>query len=118
RRAGDRRNMFRPFPAGFVSRAPDRHPADPDDFEPAFLKHAGLVRLLESLQNYFKHSFPFSPFLECMRGQVAPRYSTAFVIRFGRPASQIVAGSARTKSAVQFVSHARLSYENACSQWA
>src|SRR5215510_2893684 len=45
-------------------------------------------------------------------------YSNASEVRFGRPASQIVAGSARTKSAVQFVSHVRLSYENACSQWA
>src|SRR5215510_8743067 len=43
-------------------------------------------------------------------------YSTAFVIRFGRPASQVVVGSARAKSAVQFVSHVRLSYEKACSQ--
>src|SRR5262245_548249 len=45
-----------------------------------------------------------------------PRYSNAFVVRLGRPASQVVAASARAKSAVQFVSHVRLSYENACSQ--
>jgi hypothetical protein len=60
RRARDRRDVFRPFPAGFVTRAPDRHPADSDNVEPTFLKHAGLVRLLKSLQNYFEHSFPFS----------------------------------------------------------
>src|SRR5262245_14632935 len=52
------------------------------------------------------------------RGSEIPPYSATPVLRFGRPASQVVAVSARTKSAVQFVSQARLSYENACSQWA
>jgi hypothetical protein len=36
--------------------------------------------------------------------------------RRGRPPSQTFAGSARKKSAVQFVSQVRLSYEKACSQ--
>src|SRR5215510_6466055 len=60
------------------------------------------------------HRFAHQPARD---SEMAP-YSTASLVRFGRPASQVVAGSARIKSAVQFVSHVRLSYENACSQWA
>src|SRR6266542_4314435 len=41
------------------------------------------------------------------RDSEIPPYSAASVVRFGRPASQVVAGSERIKSAVQFVSHTR-----------
>ena len=59
RRARQRSDVFRPLPAGLVTRAPDGQPADPDDIEPALLEQASFVRILESLENHFQH-FHFS----------------------------------------------------------
>ena len=43
--------MLRPFPAGLVGRAADRHAADVDDLEPAELELAHFVRRFETLQD-------------------------------------------------------------------
>lgn len=49
RSPGNRRDMLRPFPTGFVCRPADRHSADFDEFEPSFLKSANLIGFVESL---------------------------------------------------------------------
>jgi len=41
-------DMLRPFPAGFISRPSNCHPADLNEFESAFLKSANLIRILKS----------------------------------------------------------------------
>src|SRR4051812_7670081 len=44
-------DVLRPLPAWLVGRAPDRHAAERDELEPAFVHEADLVRLLEALEN-------------------------------------------------------------------
>jgi hypothetical protein len=44
-------DMLAPFPAGLVSRAPNRHSAQMHDFEPALLKNADFIRRFESFKN-------------------------------------------------------------------
>src|SRR5690349_24115923 len=56
RGADSRADMERPSPAWFVSRAADRHTADPNNLEFALLEDPNLVWLLEPLQNYIKAS--------------------------------------------------------------
>src|SRR5215472_4254151 len=46
--------MHRPFPAGLVGRAANRHAAYPDNLELALLELSNLVRLLEPLQYYIQ----------------------------------------------------------------
>jgi hypothetical protein len=45
---GNRRDMLRPFPTGFVCCPSDRHSADLDKVEPSFFKSEDLVRVLKS----------------------------------------------------------------------
>src|SRR5262245_8800713 len=59
--------MFGPLPARFVTRAPDSHPADSDDVEPAFLKYAGFVWFFKPLQNRFYQFFLLSERAQTIR---------------------------------------------------
>src|SRR5215469_10469116 len=52
RRAKSWADMQRPSPAGFIGRPADRHAADPDNLELAFLKIPNFVGLLEPLQDH------------------------------------------------------------------
>src|SRR5262244_2971549 len=46
--------MHRPFPAGLVGRAANRHAAYPDNLKLALLERSNFVRLLEPLQDYIQ----------------------------------------------------------------
>src|SRR5215470_7557563 len=52
RRAKSWADMQRPYPAGFIGRPADRHAADPDNLEHAFLEIPNFVGLLEPLQDH------------------------------------------------------------------
>src|SRR6516162_5688388 len=52
RRAKSWTNMQRPSPAGCIGRPADRHAADPDSLEHAFLEIPHFVGLLEPLQDH------------------------------------------------------------------
>src|SRR5215472_19221076 len=52
RRAKSWADMQRPSPAGFIGRSADRHTADPDNLEHAFLEIPNFVGLLEPLQDH------------------------------------------------------------------
>src|SRR6516162_6519540 len=52
RRAKSWTNMQRPSPAGCIGRPADRHAADPDSLEHAFLEIPNFVGLLEPLQDH------------------------------------------------------------------
>src|SRR5215831_10701321 len=52
RRAKSWADMQQPSPAGFIGRPADRHAADPDNLELAFLEIPNFVGMLEPLQDH------------------------------------------------------------------
>src|SRR5215469_7732907 len=52
RRTGRQADMQRPFPAGLVGRAANRHTANPNNLELALLERPNFVGLFEPLQRY------------------------------------------------------------------
>src|SRR5215467_3725499 len=61
-------DMHRPSPAGLVGRAADRHAADPDNLELAFLEIPNFVGLLEPFQDHIHIFEPSSNFWSSLRG--------------------------------------------------
>jgi hypothetical protein len=54
RRADTWTDVLAPFPTGFIRRAPNRHPADVNQFELPFLHPPHFIRRLEPFQNHAK----------------------------------------------------------------
>ncbi len=61
RRVGKRADIFRPFPSPALSGVFNRHPANANDLEFAFVKNTDFVGRFKSFQHYFQYNLSIEP---------------------------------------------------------